>query len=112
MVVYPMKHAREVAQHYNHITRAAPDELCCLLILRLAPPAPFLPGTARKTDRSNRRLLVGQPGCRSGYDAFSQELWTPAADTITTKSFIAHQTMLDAGQPFGTASLLEVGLLH
>ena len=26
---------------------------------------------------------------------------TPAADTITTKSFVAHQTMLDAGQPFG-----------
>jgi FAD/FMN-containing dehydrogenase len=26
---------------------------------------------------------------------------SPAADTITVKPFIAHQTMLDSGQPFG-----------
>ena len=26
---------------------------------------------------------------------------SPVVDTITTKPFVAHQTMLDAGQPFG-----------
>src|SRR5262249_23179282 len=43
MVVYPMAQAREVAHQFRRVTAAAPDELCCLLILRIAPPAPFLP---------------------------------------------------------------------
>jgi hypothetical protein len=102
MVVYPTRHAREVAQHYNRITSAAPDELCCLLILRLAPPAPFLP------KELHGKPIVAIAACWSGSPAAGQDAMhslknfgTPAADTITTKSFIAHQTMLDAGQPFG-----------
>src|SRR5262249_51128397 len=43
MVVYPMAQARAVTQRYRQITAAAPDELCCLLILRQAPAAAYLP---------------------------------------------------------------------
>src|SRR5262245_49707046 len=43
MVVYPMAQARSVIQQYRQITAAAPDELCCLLILRRAPAVPYLP---------------------------------------------------------------------
>ena len=34
MVVYPMTQARDVARQFDRITSMAPDELCCLLILR------------------------------------------------------------------------------
>src|ERR1700730_8496177 len=41
VVVHPMAQARLVMQQYREITAAAPDELCCLLILRWAPAAPY-----------------------------------------------------------------------
>src|SRR5215831_6132123 len=37
MVVYPLAQARSVIEQYRQITADAPDELCCLLILRRAP---------------------------------------------------------------------------
>jgi hypothetical protein len=43
MVVYPMSQARDVAHQFCRVATAAPDELCCLLMLRIAPAAPFLP---------------------------------------------------------------------
>src|SRR5262249_45018814 len=45
MVVYPLAQARTVIERYRQITAAAPDELCCLLILRRAPAAPYLPAS-------------------------------------------------------------------
>ncbi|MFB9261852.1 FAD-binding oxidoreductase [Bradyrhizobium erythrophlei] len=102
MVVYPMAHARDVAHEFRRITAAAPDELCCLLILRIAPPAPFLPAQLHGTP------IAAIAVCWTGDQAAGQDAMRalksfgkPAADTITIKPFIAHQTMLDSGQPFG-----------
>jgi FAD/FMN-containing dehydrogenase len=102
MAVYPMAQARDVAHHYLGITQAAPDELCCLLILRIAPAAPFLPKELHGTPIVAIAMCwAGDPS--GGQDAVHsvKAFGRPAADTVTTKSFIAHQTMLDAGQPFG-----------
>jgi FAD/FMN-containing dehydrogenase len=102
MIVYPMTHAREVAQHYERITRAAPDELCCLLILRLAPPAPFLPKELHgKPIAAIAACWTGDPAAGQDVMHSVKNLERPIADTIATKTFIAHQSMLDAGQPFG-----------
>src|SRR5947208_7633610 len=102
MVVYPMAQAREVAHQFRRVTAAAPDELCCLLILRIAPPAPFLPKELHGTP------IAAIAACWTGDPAAGQDAMLalktfrkPAADTITVKPFIAHQTMLDASQPFG-----------
>jgi len=102
MVVYPMTQARDVAHHYLRSTRSAPDELACLLILRIAPPAPFLPRELHGTP------IAAIAVCWSGDPSRGQEVVNsvrafgkPAADTIAIKPFTAHQTMLDAGQPFG-----------
>jgi hypothetical protein len=102
MVVHPMAKARLVMEQYRELSAAAPDELCCLLILRQAPAASYLP-----------REVHGQP------IAIIAVCWTgdhvagvaavralkmfdkPLADTIMVKPFVEHQTMLDAGQPFG-----------
>lgn len=43
MVVQPFEAAREVIDFYAQITTAASDELTCLLVLRKAPPAPWIP---------------------------------------------------------------------
>ncbi len=101
-VVYPMAQAREVARQFRRVTATAPDELCCLLILRIAPPAPFLPEELHGTP------IAAIAACWNGNPAAGQDAMRalknfgkPVADTITVKPFIAHQTMLDSGQPFG-----------
>ncbi|VIO79012.1 6-hydroxy-D-nicotine oxidase [Bradyrhizobium ivorense] len=102
MIVYPMVQARDVAHQFRRITATAPDELCCLLILRIAPPAPFLP------EELHGKAIAAIAVCWTGDPAAGQDViralksfGKPAADTITVKPFIAHQTLLDSGQPFG-----------
>jgi FAD/FMN-containing dehydrogenase len=102
MVVYPMTQARDVAHQFCRIATTAPDELCCLLILRIAPPAPFLPEALHGTPiAAVAACWTGDP--TAGQDAMRalKSFGKPAADTIIVKPFVAHQTMLDSGQPFG-----------
>ncbi|OKO68262.1 FAD-binding oxidoreductase [Bradyrhizobium sp. NAS96.2] len=102
MVVYPMTQARDVAHQFCRIAATAPDELCCLLILRIAPPAPFLPEALHGTPiAAIAACWTGDP--IAGQDAMRalKSFGKPAADTITVKPFVAHQTVLDSGQPFG-----------
>jgi FAD/FMN-containing dehydrogenase len=102
MVVYPMAKACLVMEQYRQITAIAPDELCCLLILRIAPAAPFLPEELHgKPIASIAVCWAGDPA--SGEDAVHplKTFGNPIVDTIVPKPFYEHQTMLDAGQPFG-----------
>jgi FAD/FMN-containing dehydrogenase len=102
MVVYPMGEARAVMQQFRQITAAAPDELCCLLILRRAPAVPYLPQDVH--GRPIAAIAVcwaGDPGDGLAAVLPLKTFARPLADTIERKPFVEHQTMLDAGQPFG-----------
>ena len=102
MVVHPMAQAPLVMQRYREITAAAPDELCCLLILRRAPAVAYLPRDLHgKPIAAIAVCWTGDPA--AGRDAVLplKRFGRPLADTIETKPFVEHQTMLDAGQPFG-----------
>ncbi|MBA5776020.1 FAD-binding oxidoreductase [Stappia sp. F7233] len=43
LVVHPFSNAREVFRQYRQVLESAPDELTCWVVLRQAPPLPFLP---------------------------------------------------------------------
>ena len=102
LVLHPMERAREVIEVFREVTARAPDELCCLLILRRAPPAPFLAKELHGTP------VAGIAVCYNGPIAEGEKavrpikaLGAPLADTIEPKPFTAHQAFLDSGQPFG-----------
>src|SRR5262249_31329724 len=102
MVVHPMAEARAVIQRYDEIPASAPDELCCLLILRRAPAAPYLRKAVHGAPIAAIAVCwAGDPA--DGPDALRalETLGRPLADTITAKPFVEHQTMFDGGQPFG-----------
>jgi len=102
MVVYPMGEARAVMQQFRQITAVAPDELCCLLILRRAPAVSYLPQDVH--GRPIAAIAVcwaGDPGDGRAAVLPLKTFARPLADTIERKPFVEHQTMLDAGQPFG-----------
>lgn len=102
MILYPLDAARDVVRFFREFTAQTPEELGALLVLRPAPPAPFLP-----------KALHGKPVvaiivCFAGdLDEGARVLaplrafGKPLADVIAPKPFAAHQAMLDGGQPAG-----------
>ncbi|MBW9062833.1 FAD-binding oxidoreductase [Rhizobium herbae] len=43
LVVHPIADARAVLEQYRQVLETAPDELTCWVVMRQAPPLPFLP---------------------------------------------------------------------
>ena len=102
MVLYPLEMAKQVIELFREITASASDEFCCLLVVRLASPAPFLP------EEVHGKPVIGIVPCHIGSIPDGEKAVQPIrdldgalADVIATKPFAAHQAMLDAGQPFG-----------
>ncbi len=102
MVVHPFSRAEEVMRVYREVTASAPDELTCLLILRKAPPAPFIPQEFHGQPIAGIAAhWTGDPA--EGAEAMRplKSFGEPVADTIAPKDFLAFQSFLDGGQPFG-----------
>lgn len=99
---FPFERAAEVVRAFRELTAAAPRELGSLLVLRKAPPAPFLPAAM------HGQLAVAVGVCFAGTEQEARSVIGPltalpgsAADTLGPKAFPQFQQMLDAGQPFG-----------
>lgn len=102
LIAYPMDQAEKVASFYREFSAAAPDELTNVLLLRIAPPAPFLPPDI------HGKPIVAVVVCYAGpvEDAEKalkplKEFGSPVADTIMPKPFAVHQAALDGTQPPG-----------
>lgn len=50
LIVHPAARAGELLRRYRGIVAQAPDELACWVVLRKAPPLPFLPPAVHGTD--------------------------------------------------------------
>lgn len=102
LVLHPMGRAREVVALFREMTAGAPDDLCCTLILRRAPPLPILPKALHGAPVAGIAVChIGPMEEARRAVAPIKAFGTPLADTIQPKPFAAHQQFLDAGQPFG-----------
>ncbi|MDX1613346.1 MAG: FAD-binding oxidoreductase [Candidatus Promineifilaceae bacterium] len=102
LLVHPLDKATELLRFYRDFAADAPDDLGSLFVMRLAPPAPFLP-----------EAVHGQPICgivvcyagdlERGEQVLKplREFGRPLADKIGPKPYLAVQSMLDGGQPDG-----------
>ena len=102
LILYPFEDAREVLEFYREFTADAPDELGTLAVLRIAPPAPFLPKEV------HGQPVVGIGVCYAGSVAAGEavvrplkEFGSPLVDLIGPKPYTTHQTVLDAASPSG-----------
>lgn len=102
LVAYPMDQAEKVVSFYREFSAAAPNELTCVLLLRIAPPAPFLP------TEIHGKPIAGVVVCHAGTIEEAEkavrplkEFGSPVADTIAPKPFAVHQAALDGTQPPG-----------
>ena len=102
MVIHPIEKASEVVSFFREFSASAPDELTCLLNLRPAPPAPFLP------EEVHGKPIVVIAVCHSGSLEDGERVLQPLkkfgdplADVIAPKPFTVFQSMLDTAQPPG-----------
>jgi FAD/FMN-containing dehydrogenase len=98
LMVWSAERAAEVLAAYHELTESAPRELTAAAIVRLAPPAPFIPQVW------HGKPVVGIQVCHSGANADTdlaavRALGDPIVDLVGPKPYVAIQSMLNAMEP-------------
>jgi FAD/FMN-containing dehydrogenase len=94
--------ARQVLETLREFSAAAPRELTCVGLLRLAPPAPWLPKEVH--GKPIAAIVVCHTGSIDKGEALVaplRKLGQPVADTVTRRPYTQMQSLLDATQPKG-----------
>ncbi len=96
LIVFPLEEARTVLRKYRAFVATAPDELSVWLVLRKAPPLPFLPPEVHGTD------ILALAICYLGSEESGRKLIAPLADFgrvagqhVGTQPFTAWQQAFD-----------------
>lgn len=102
LILWPIDQAQEVGRLYREVSDGADDDFCAALVMRLAPPAPFVP------EAMHGKPVVGIVLCHIGAeDAAAKAVapirgfGEPLADVITRVPFTGQQTLFDASFPYG-----------
>ena len=101
-IAWPIEQAPEALDLYRKVTAEAPPELTCVLVMRKAPPAPWLAPEIHGKD------MIAFFICHSGSVSDGEKLiqpikafGKPAGDIVQRRPYITQQSLLDATQPNG-----------
>ena len=101
-IAWSADEAPAVLAAYRDLTAQAPREMTCVAVLRLAPPAPWLP------KEIHGKPMVAVFACYHGDPAKGDALLAPlravgrpVADVVTRRPYVQMQSLLDATQPKG-----------
>jgi FAD/FMN-containing dehydrogenase len=101
-IFWPVEEARKVLRFYREWIADAPDELMTIVVLRKAPPLPFVPREL------HGKLVVGVICCYAGPVEDGEqavqplkEFESPVLDLCVPKPYLTHQAMLDPSFPHG-----------
>ena len=96
LVVHPLANAKAVLDGYRKAAAQAPDEMCCWVVMRKAPPLPFLAPEVHGTD------VVVLAMCHAGDLASGEKaaapfraIGTPIADVVGPSPFVGWQAAFD-----------------
>jgi FAD/FMN-containing dehydrogenase len=102
VMLYPAANARDVLGFYREYVAGAPDELTTIVILTMAPPAPFLPASVHGQPVVIIGACYAGPGDEGERVIARLRRFGPAlADTIGPTPYVSHQALLDPGVPHG-----------
>jgi FAD/FMN-containing dehydrogenase len=116
LVIHPFANARALLSSYRQLVAGAPDELTCWVVLRKAPPLPFLPPEVHGTEvLVFAACYAGE--VEEGLKAVAplRALGKPLADVIGPTPFVAWQAAFDplltpgARNYWKSQNLLELG---
>ena len=96
LIVHPLREARDLLRRYRELMAAAPDELACWVVMRAAPPLPFLPKEVHGTG------IIVFAACYAGPMKDAERamaplraMGKPIADVIGPHPFVGWQAVLD-----------------
>jgi len=102
LLLHPAARAREVLAFYRDFIASAPDELMTIVVLRMAPPAPFLP----QSIHGQPVVIIGvcwagtvEEGVRAV--APLRRFGEPLADLVRPTPYASHQALIDGSVPHG-----------
>jgi FAD/FMN-containing dehydrogenase len=96
LVVHPFADAQRVLQEYRQALEAAPDELTCWVVMRQAPPLPFIP-----QEWHGKEVLVlamcycGDIEAGEKATASLRAIGSPIADVVAPHPFVGWEQALD-----------------
>jgi FAD/FMN-containing dehydrogenase len=96
LVIHPLSSARELFPDYLRLVAEAPDELTCWVVLRKAPPLPFLAKEVHGTEVMVLAMCYVGDG-EAGLKAVAplRSLGRPIADVVGPHAFTTWQTAFD-----------------
>ncbi len=101
-IAWRAEDAKEVLAFYREFTAKTPRDTTCVAVLRIAPPAPWLP------KEIHGKPIVAIFVCHSGSIEDGEKVVAPlrafgrpVADIVTRRPYTQMQSLLDATQPKG-----------
>jgi FAD/FMN-containing dehydrogenase len=96
LIVHPFSKAKELLEGYRRAVASAPDELTCWVVMRKAPPLPFLPQEVHGKEVLIFALCYAGD-LEKGRKAIApiQALGKPIADVVGPSPFVGWQTAFD-----------------
>lgn len=101
-IAWPGEAAHDVLEMYRTVIEQAPPELTCAAMLRMAPPASWLPNEVH--GKPIAMLII----CHSGPVEEGEQLvksikafGSPVGDVVQRRSYASQQGLIDATQPKG-----------
>ncbi|HKQ61197.1 MAG TPA: FAD-binding oxidoreductase [Candidatus Polarisedimenticolaceae bacterium] len=96
LIVHPFSAAKDVLAQYRRCVAQAPDELCCWVVMRKAPPLPFLPPEVHGTEVLVLAMCYcGDPAAAERAVAPFKAIGKPIADVVGPSPFAGWQTAFD-----------------
>jgi FAD/FMN-containing dehydrogenase len=96
LIVHPFAAAKDVLREYRRLVAKAPDDLCCWVVLRKAPPLPFLPPEVHGTEVIVLALCwSGDPAKAADAVAPFKAIGKPIADVVGPAPFAGWQQAFD-----------------
>ncbi len=102
LIAWRAEDAGRVLDMYRALVAQAPAELTCAAVLRIAPPAPWLPTNI------HGKPIIALVICHSGSVEEGEKglaeikaFGSPVGDVVQRRSYVSQQSILDATQPKG-----------
>jgi FAD/FMN-containing dehydrogenase len=96
LIVFPFDQAKTVLQRYREFMESAPDEMVVWVVLRKAPPLPFLPAEAHGREVVVLAILyVGDPAKAEPYLDTLRGFGTPVGEHLGVQPYVAWQQAFD-----------------
>jgi FAD/FMN-containing dehydrogenase len=96
LIVHPIAAAKDVLREYRRLVAEAPDELCCWVVMRKAPPLPFLaPEVHGKEVLVLALCYSGDPAKAADAVAPFKAIGKPIADVVGPAPFAGWQQAFD-----------------